>query len=174
MGKIKETPQYIKALLMPTTKAQKGRRVWSIDLETVWLPFFVATNTMGDTAIPHDALGAPLRLAYDKDGSVKFSPNGRPVIKVAKPISESVGMVRDNFVAHLQQYTETVATGRQADYALQVEMAQKAGVPIANHDSQQLNLAMQAQLAEAMRQAEVAKAEAPQAEAEAEKELVTV
>ena len=61
-----ETPNYIKSLLIPSIKKPQGRRVWSIDLEQVWLPFFTATNTMGDTAIPVDALGCPLRLGYDK------------------------------------------------------------------------------------------------------------
>ena len=72
-----ETPTYIKALLTNNTKkAQQARRVWSIDLETVWLPFFTATNTMGDTTVPADALGAPIRLAYNQDGTVKFSKGG--------------------------------------------------------------------------------------------------
>ena len=39
------TPNYIKSLLAPNTKKPQGRKVWSIDLETVWLPFFTATNT---------------------------------------------------------------------------------------------------------------------------------
>ena len=85
-----ETPDYIKALLRPNGRKPAGRRVWSIDLETVWLPFFTATNTMGDTAIPHEALGAPLRLAYNADGTVKFSQTGRPVIKVAKEIADMI------------------------------------------------------------------------------------
>ena len=62
---------YIKQLLIPNGKKPQGRRVWAIDLETVWMPFFTATNTMGDTALPADVLGAPLRLAYNGDGSGK-------------------------------------------------------------------------------------------------------
>jgi hypothetical protein len=168
---MKETPNYIKSLLLPTTKSPRGRRVWSIDLETVWLPFLTATNTMGDTAIPADALGSPIRLAYDKDGSVKFSKTGRPVSRVAKPISNSVTLIRQNFVANLQQYAEQVATDRQKDYKKQVEMATKAGQPIIAHDRAELDKAIQLQLEEAMRQAqEEAPSEAPP---EAEKELVT-
>ena len=41
---------------------------------------------MGDTAIPSEALGAPLRLGYNKDGTVKFSNSGKPVIRVAKEL----------------------------------------------------------------------------------------
>ena len=51
MAKRMETPNYIKNLLKPTANKATSRKVWSIDLETVWLPFFTATNAMGDTAI---------------------------------------------------------------------------------------------------------------------------
>ncbi len=167
---MKETPNYIKSLLLPSPKSPRGRRVWSIDLETVWLPFFTSTNVMGDTAIPSDALGSPIRLAYDQDGSVKFSKTGRPVSRVVKPISDSVTLIRQNFVANLQQYAEQVATDRQKDYAKQVEMATKAGQPIIAHDRAELDKAIQLQLEEAMRQAQE---EAPPEATEPKKELVT-
>jgi len=165
------TPQYIKSLLMPTTKSPMGRRVWSIDLETVWLPFFTATNAMGDTAIPYDALGCPIRLAYDKDGSVRFGKTGRPVSRVAKPLSDSVTLIRQNFVANLQQYAEQVATERQEEYATQVELAQKAGQPIIAHDRAELDKAIQLQIEEAMRQAQE---EAQEEAVTPEPELVAV
>ncbi len=169
---MKETPNYIKSLLLPTAKSPRGRRVWSIDLETVWLPFLTATNTMGDTAIPSDALGAPIRLAFDADGSVKFSKTGRPISRVAKPISDNVTLIRQNFVANLQQYAEQVATDRQKDYAKQVQMATIAGRPIIAHDRAELDKAIQLQLEEAMRQAQ--REAEPEAIPEAkEKELVT-
>ena len=151
---MKTTPNYIKSLLLPNAKSTQERRVWSIPLETVWLPFFTATNTMGDTAIPYDALGSPIRLAYDKDGSVKFSKSGRVVTKVVKPIADSVTLIRQNFVANLQQYAEQVATDREEDYAKQIEMATIAGKPIIAHDRIELDKAIQLQVAEAMRQAE--------------------
>ena len=70
-----ENTTYIKALVTPQAKqAGNSRKVWSVDLETVWLPFFTATNTQGDTAIPSEALGAPLRLGYNKDGTGLNSP----------------------------------------------------------------------------------------------------
>ena len=171
---MKATPNYIKSLLLPNAKSPTGRRVWSIDLETVWLPFFTATNTMGDTAIPSDALGSPIRLAYDKDGSVKFSKSGRVVTKVVKPIADSVTLIRQNFVANLQQYAEQVAESKQEDYAKQIEQATIAGKPIIAHDRAELDKAIQLQVAEAMRQAE-AEAETPEVAEipEAERELVT-
>ena len=178
MSKLKDSPQYIRNLLLPSTKSPRGRRVWSIDLETTWLPFFMATNTMGDTAIPADALGSPIRLAYDKDGSVRFSKSGRPVSRVAKPISDSVTLIRQNFVANLQQYAEQVATDRQEDYAKMIEQATIAGKPIIAHDRVELGKAIQLQLEEAIREAQEearkeAQEEAPQPTAESERELVT-
>lgn len=129
-----ETPSYIKGLLTPNGKHPAGRKVWSVDLETVWLPFFTATNTMGDTAIPNEALGAPLRLAYDPDGSVKFSKTGRPVIKVVKEVADSVKMVRDNFVAGLMAYTHGVAIENPDGYKAQAEASITAGRPILDKD----------------------------------------
>ena len=157
---MKETlvPSYIKSLLMPRAKAPQGRRVWNIDLETVIVPFFTATNTTGDTAMPHDALGAPLRLAYAKDGSVKFRANGRPNIVVAKPIRDGVVMLRENFIANLMDFTHKVATEREELYANEVSLNVAAGNPLIAHDNDELNKAVQArieaQVAEAQRSAE--------------------
>jgi len=137
-----QTPSYIKALLIPNGKKPAGRKVWSIDLEGVWLPFLTATNVTGDTRIPSEALGAPLRLAYDADGSVKFSKTGRPITKVAKEIAESVRMVRDNFTAGLLAFANGVITDNAEGYKAQVEMASKAGEPILTKDRENLQTAM--------------------------------
>ncbi len=153
------TPNYIKSLLTPTTKQPQGRKVWSIDLQQTWLPFFTATNTMGDTAIPSEALGCPLRLGYDKAGEVRFSQAGRPVIRVAKEISDNVRLVRDNFTANLLNYAGQVIEGNAEGYKAQVEMARVAGEPIYQHDRSQLDTALKARaeavrVAEAVREAE--------------------
>jgi hypothetical protein len=139
-----ETPNYIKALLTPNTKKPQGRKVWSIDLETVWLPFFIATNTMGDSSIPSASLGCPMRLAYDKAGAVRFSSTGRPIIRVDKELSNSVKMVRDNLAANLVSYAGEVMEQHSEDYKTQVELSVKAGQPIAQHDKAELTKAMQA------------------------------
>lgn len=148
-----QTPSYVKALLIRNGKKPAARKAWSIDLETVWLPFFTATNTMGDTAIPSDALGAPLRLAYNPDGSVKFSKAGRPVTKVAKELADNVRLVRENFTAGLQGYANMVITENPEGYKAEVERARKAGEPILAHDKDNLDEAIQksieAKLAEA-------------------------
>jgi len=172
---LKTTPNYIKSLLMPSTQAPQGRRVWSVDLESVWLPFFTATNLMGDTAIPLDAMGAPLRLAYDKDGSVKFARNGRPVTRVAKPIAQTVSLIRENFVANLKQYASGVAESRTDDFNRQIVLQREAGEPIIAHDKAEMEKAVSLQvelaMAEAQKQAE-AEAEA-ETTPEPERDLVT-
>jgi len=156
-----ETPNYIKTLLMPNGRKPAGRKVWSIDLEQVWLPFFTATNTVGDTHIAPDALGAPLRLGYNADGSVKFSKTGRPITKVVKEMSDNIRMVRENFVAGLVSYSKDVATDNPDGFTAQVQAATVAGEPILAKDKQNLEQA----LAEAMEKA-IAEAEA-QAQAQA-------
>ncbi len=139
-----ETPSYIKSLLTPTTKKPQGRRVWSIDLEQVWLPFFTAANAMGDTAIPSEALGCPLRLGYDKAGAVRFSQSGRPLVRVAKEIGDNVRLVRDNFTANLLNYAGSVIRDNGEAYKAQIELARKAGEPIYQHDKAQLSSALKA------------------------------
>ena len=166
-----ETPNYIKSLLTPTTKQPQGRKVWSIDLQQVWLPFFTATNTMGDTAIPSEAIGCPLRLGYDKAGQVRFSQAGRPVIRVAKEIADNVKLVRDNFTANLLNYAGSVMRDNAEGYKAQIETAKKAGEPIYQHDKNQLSNALKARAeaeVEAVAEA-VAKAEREAKEAEAAK-----
>jgi hypothetical protein len=153
-----ETPSYIKSLLIPNGKKPAGRKVWSIDLETIWLPFFTATNTVGDTHISHDALGTPLRLAYDADGSVKFSKTGRPVIKVVKEIADTVRLIRENFAAGLQGYARQVIADNPEGYKQQVELARQAGEPISRKDSENLRDALAKAMEEAIAKAE---AEAP-------------
>ena len=139
-----ETPSYIAALLQPQPSKPTGRKVWSIDLETVWLPFFTATNTVKATAIPSEALGAPLRLQYEDDGEVKFSKAGRPVVRVVKEIADQVKVVRENFVANLQSFTGLVIKKDKDAYKAQVEAAQTAGAPIVARDQASLKAAYDA------------------------------
>ncbi|GAI77206.1 unnamed protein product, partial [marine sediment metagenome] len=104
-----ETPTYtIRGLFTPRVPKPRSRRVWGIDLAQVWLPLFTATNTKGDTAIPSEALGSPLRLGYDKAGAVRFSQTGRPVVRVAKEIADNVRLAKEDFTSHLINYTESV------------------------------------------------------------------
>ena len=156
-----DSPQYIKGLLKPNGTKSKGRKVWSVDLETVWLPFFTATNTTGDTSVPAEALGAPLRLGLQVDGTVKFSSNGKPVIKVAKELSDGITLVRENFVAGLTAFTRSVVQSDKEGYVAQIEAGQTAGKPISERDRKALDRAIAARIA--VEAAELAKVEAPEA-----------
>jgi len=173
-----ESPNYIKALLRPNGSKPKGRKVWSIDLEAVWLPFFTATNTMGETAIADDALGAPLRLAYGADGAVKFGKTGKPVIKVAKEVADSVKLVRENFVAGLLAYAHEVVTENPDGYKAQIEASMNAGKPIMERDRQALDTAIALMVDEAIAEAERPKPRSRKVKAEAvveaKKEAVAV
>ncbi len=168
-----ETPTYIKSLLTPTAKAPAGRKVWSIDLQAVWLPFFTATNAMGDTAIPAGALGCPLRLGYDKAGAVRFTPAGRPVVKVAKELADSVRMVKDNFTANLLAYAGNVIKEHGDQYKAVVQSASIAGQSLYEMDKANLEAAIAVKAAaeaEAIAAAKV-KAEEAASKAEAEAKL---
>ena len=147
-------PNYIATLLQPTGSKPMGRKVWSVDLETVWIPFFTATNTVKATAIPSEALGAPLRLAYDKDGEVRFTKSGRPSLKVASEVAANVRMVRENFVANLQSFTGKVMSQEKDAYKAEVEAAQKAAKPIIEKMTDDLNLAVLAQAEKAATETE--------------------
>ena len=149
-----ETPSYIKALLIPNGKQPRGRRVWSIDLEAVWLPFFTSTNAMGETHIAHDAIGAPLRLAYASDGSVKFSKTGRPITKVAKEVADTVKMIRENFASGLQNYASMVIADNPEEYQTQVDLARQAGEPIIANDKAKLDEAIALAMEQAVAEAE--------------------
>ena len=139
-----EVPNYISVLLQPQPSKPTGRKVWSIDLETVWLPFLTATNVVKATAIPSEALGAPLRLQYEDDGEVKFSKTGRPVVRVAKEIADQVKVVRENFTANLLSFAGAVARKEKDAYKAQVEAAQQAGAPIVARDNEALKAAYDA------------------------------
>jgi len=95
-----------------------------------------------------------MRLAYDKAGAVRFSQNGKPVIRVAKELSDNVKLVRDNFVANLINYAGGVMSENPDGYKAQIELATKAGQPIAQHDSMELSKAIELRALAAAEKAE--------------------
>ena len=146
------TPGYISALLQPRPERTADRRSWSIPVFGVWVPFFTATNTEGQTRISHEALGAPVRLAREKDGSARIADNGRPVLRLVKELSDQVRLVRENFQAGLLSYAENVQRAMPDAYKAQAEAARKKGEVIYQMDARVL--------AEALAVAERAEAEA--------------
>ena len=131
----------------------RDRRVWGIPLSGIWLPFFLATNTEGKTAITAEALGSPLRLAKNADGSVKFSKTGRPIFRIVPEIANQIRVIRENFTAQLEAYTNMVIGQKAEEYKAEVAKAQKAGRPLIEADARALDEAI-----EAMRQAQLEKA----------------
>jgi hypothetical protein len=132
------TSGYIKALLAPTRSAKGSRCAWGVDVESVWVPFFTATNAMSETTIPDDVLGAPIRLAKDRDGEVRFGSSGRPVMQVHPELNSQIGIVRENFVAGLLAYTGSVMEERPDAYRERVEAQQAAAMPIVEADAKDI------------------------------------
>ena len=119
---------------------------------------------MGDTAIPNDALGAPLRLSYNQDGTAKFTKAGRPTIKVVKELADSIRTVRENFTAQLTGYAGQVIQDKPEQYKQLVEVSREASQAIIANDKLAISEAIQRQV-EAMTE--------PAEETAREPELVT-
>ncbi len=136
--KTANTPNYVSALLMPHAESKSDKRVWSVPLLGVWVPFFTATNAAGETDIASDVLGAPIRLQKNQDGTPKFSKNGKPVLRTVKELSDQIRLVRDNFTFGLMAYAENVRKTMPAEYKAQVEAAETAGAPIIKGDGDTL------------------------------------
>jgi len=142
-AEVEQRAAYVRSLVRPSVNGkQNGRKVWSIDLETFWVPFFTATTTSGDKVVSGEALGAPLRLAKDSDGSVKFSKSGKPVIRVVKEIAEGVKLVRENLVANGLAYINDVRQANPEGFKAIVEAALEAGSPIIDRQDKDLQAAI--------------------------------
>jgi hypothetical protein len=156
---------YISGLVKANkTEKKQARKSWSIDLESVWLPFFNATNATGETAISNEALGVPLRLSTDKDGMVKFAKDGKPRITIVKELSDTIKCVRENFVAGLQSYAHDVASSDDTKQAYndQIEANLRASKPIVKAEQKKLKEAIkmleQSEIEEALKHADTIEA----------------
>ena len=153
--------EYIKTLVAPRGPKSSGKKSWSIDVETDWVPFFISTNVMGYTDIAPDALGAPLRLAHAKDGSIRFSQTGMPVVRVNPELTKAIGSVRENLVASMRLNTQVVKEERPDDFQNAVNAAIQAGMPLIEMDVTELtNYQLAQQQAAAEEAAKVAAKEA--------------
>lgn len=150
----KQDIEYMALLFKPNAKSSNSRKVWSIDLESVWVPYFTASNTVGVSNIPNEALGAPLRLAFNPDGSVKFAKSGKPIYKVAKPISDSVKLIRENFIAELVRQTDKIKADYPEQYQEQIKANLEAGAKLKAYDKQKLDEAMTKIVQQALAHAE--------------------
>lgn len=124
------------SLLRPLPPQKSAdRRAWSIPLNTVWVPYFTAMKVAGKVDIADETLGAPIRLAREKDGTPRFSEKGTPMTKVAKELSDCVRLVRENFVAILARDAARVQKGDPEGYKAQLQRSQKAGTPVLQADA---------------------------------------
>lgn len=130
-----------KSVVKPATAAGQptDRRAWSVPIAGIWVPFFLGTNVLGESTVSAEALGAPLRLAKEKDGSIKFSPSGRPVIRVAKELSDQVKLARENYIVGLQLHIAGVRKDKPEEYKAEAARAQAAGTPIIKADKDALD-----------------------------------
>lgn len=137
---------YFACLQAPqATKEPASRKVWSIDLQK-WVKVFKATNAGGRSTIPipSEALGYPLRLAYDKTGAVRFSQAGRPLRRVAKEISDNIRLMREYYERNLMSQAEELIKAYPTEYQAQEALAVKAGEPLRNFDKLQESNALKA------------------------------
>lgn len=147
--------EYIVSLLSPRPlKSQSTRRVWGLSLQDTVIPFLTASNVAGHTSIERDALGAPIRLAFDKAGEVRFSKAGQPVTRVAKPVTNAINLMRDNLVANMHAFTASVINDNADDYRAEVDACVKASEPVIKHEGEKLSIAYQ-RLSEAQDAAEL-------------------
>ena len=154
------TRNFMKAMLTPNGQGRPSKKAWSIDVENTWVPFFTAAKATVDEYgnpacdLPDDVLGAPVRLATDKDGNVRFGANGRPITRVHSDLNDQIAIVRENFIASLHDQTGAVMEENPEGYATVVANAQAAAAPIYAKEADDLSAAEQQRLiAEAARQA---------------------
>ena len=129
----------IHTLMKPSPNKAKDRSVWGLPLQGLWIPFFTATNTVGESHIDAGALGCPLRLAVGKDGVPKLKDDGTPRYTVDKEISTGVKVVKDNFAFGLMAFIASTQKAMPTEYKAQVEAAQKAGEKVLEQDQTTLD-----------------------------------
>jgi hypothetical protein len=138
----------VKSMLKPQRKQGGDKRAWSISMTTTWVPFYTATNTKGLTSIAPDVLGAPVRLARDKDGTIKFNKVGQPMTRVHPVLAEHVKVARENYEADLLAFAGNVAREMPGKYKAQVELAQRAAEPVIAQEVQDVDDFLAALVAE--------------------------
>ncbi len=155
------TPDYIKGLLAPVGGPRRERKVWSIGVETVWIPFFTATSATGEHQVSPEALALPDRLAYGKDGAVKFGKDGLPRRQVHPELKASVTMVQQNLIASLVEHAGLVQKRLPAAYKAQVDLQAKARPIIVERENLDIQVAIvRRKQAEALTTGQTQKAEA--------------
>ena len=124
----------VHTLMKPSPNKVKDRSVWGLPLQQLWIPFFMATNTVGESHINAGSLGCPLRLAVGKDGVPKLKDDGTPRYTVDKEISNAVKTVKDNFAFGLMAFIASTQKAMPNEYKAQVEATQTEGAKVQEQD----------------------------------------
>lgn len=98
----------VKVMVTPRHKPVSEKRAWSIGVQSVWVPFYMATNAAGLTEIDPESLAHPVEIAYGKDGLPRFTEDGRPVMRVNKTLSGQVRTARENYEAQLREFVHNI------------------------------------------------------------------
>jgi hypothetical protein len=122
-------------------------------VETVWVPYFTATNVREETELPDDVLGAPIRLAKTKDGEVRFDANGMPRMRVAPELNAQVNLVRENLVSAMMARVGITIEERPDEYRARVAAQQLAGEAVMNQQAHDVTVAVEMLRLEAEAQA---------------------
>lgn len=123
-------PEYVKQLARPRAAGASERKVWSIGLDSKWVPYFTATNTAGVTAVSPAALGAPLRPAKDKSGAVRFGTSGKVQFRVEPELNASIMAAKENFEASLVEFAKSVQAEHPDEYRAQAQANAVAAAPV--------------------------------------------
>ncbi|MFA5385037.1 MAG: hypothetical protein WC364_10310 [Eubacteriales bacterium] len=158
-----------------STKKAAEKKIWSIGLETVLLPYLTASNAVGATCIDGDVLGCPVRIARNTDGTPKLNKSGKLVTSVHKEIRAQVANMRDAYIAQLRNATRFVQSTETEAYNNQVKIANRMGAEalqaekdlIAKHEATLKALAEATAKAEAEATAKAEAEATAKAEAEA-------
>ncbi len=130
---------FVHTLMKPSPNKAKDRSVWGLPLQGLWIPFFTATNTVGESHIDAGALGCPLRLSVGKDGVPKLKDDGTPRYQVDKKIGDAVNGVKDNFAFGLMAFVASTQKAMPNEYKAQVAAVQKAGEKVLEQDQTALD-----------------------------------
>lgn len=157
-ARMEELRQKFSAIIAPPVARSMSRKAWSIDLNTVWVPWFTAHKTIGSAGtedISNAALGAPIVLARDKSGTPRVTATGKLTYKVNPELNAAVRRQMANYVAALQEETKAIVEEAPKAYAAQVVRQQEAGDTIIKLDAATVE-AFEAALAEAQAEPEAA------------------
>ena len=111
----------VKSMVTPRHKPVSEKRAWSIGVQSVWVPFYMATNAAGLTEVDSHSLAHPVEIAYGKDGLPRFTEDGRPVMRINKALAGQVRTARENYEGQLREFVRNIQAEMPDAFKAQVE-----------------------------------------------------